>query len=162
MSANARLAKPASAPAAAAVKIPRSKSKEPKKSVDAATAADAAALSNGVDEPVKHTANTERSQSRNRRSIFGNLLGKKEEHAEKKEEKAEIKNEVKEEKKAEAEVKKEEAKETHEPSAAIEAAEASAVAAGKSFASSDQNFSLTPSSPSCRSERRQEGRKGRR
>ncbi|OQU96657.1 Pleckstrin -like domain-containing protein isoform 1 [Cladophialophora immunda] len=86
-------AKPAIAPVAAAVKTSRSKSKEPKKSVDASTAAaaaaaDAAATSSDADETTKPAA--ERSQSRKRGSIFGTLLSKKEEHAEKKEEKPEV------------------------------------------------------------------------
>ncbi|KIX94384.1 uncharacterized protein Z520_09770 [Fonsecaea multimorphosa CBS 102226] len=87
-------AKPAFVPAAAAVKASRSKSKEPKKSVDASTAAaaattaDAGAPSSDADEVTKPAA--ERSQSRKRGSIFGTLLSKKEEHAEKKEEKPEV------------------------------------------------------------------------
>lgn len=121
--------KPAFGSAAGVIKTPRSKSKEPKKSVDAATAADAAAASSDADEAVKPSNNTERSQSRKRGSIFGTLLGKKDEHAEKKEEKAEVKKEVKEEKKAEAAEKKEEAKETKDLSKAVDATEAAAAAA---------------------------------
>lgn len=106
--------------------------------MDAATATDAAATSSDADEVVK-PKNTERSQSRKRGSIFGSLLGKKDEHVEKKEEKAEIKKEVKEEKKIEAAEKKEETKETKEPSKAAEAAEASAAAAGKCIRSTDRS-----------------------
>lgn len=80
--------KPVFAPAAA-VKTPRSKSKEPKKSVDAATAADAAATTD-----AEETPKPERSQSRKRGSIFGTLLGKKEEIVEKKETKDEKKEET--------------------------------------------------------------------
>ncbi|KAJ9607955.1 hypothetical protein H2200_008034 [Cladophialophora chaetospira] len=119
--------KPAYPSAATAVKTPRSKSKEPKKSLDTATAADAAATSSDADEAVKPNG-TERSQSRKRGSLFGSLLGKKDEHGDKAE-KAEIKKEVKEEKKIEAAEKKEEAADTKEPSKALEAAEASAAAA---------------------------------
>ncbi|KAL2410526.1 hypothetical protein ABEF95_002200 [Exophiala dermatitidis] len=124
--------------APAAVKAPRSKSKEPKKSLDATTAtaaattaapaADNASASSSSDEAAK--AQKERSQSRKRGSIFGNLRGKKDELVEKKEEKAEAKKEVKEEKKAESEDKKEEAKAGEEPTTvtAGEPAEAAAVA----------------------------------
>ncbi|ETI22177.1 hypothetical protein G647_06250 [Cladophialophora carrionii CBS 160.54] len=143
--------KPALGSAAAAVKTSRSKSKEPKKSVDAATAAEAAATTSDTDEVAKPN-NTERSQSRKRGSIFGNLLGKKDEHAaEKKEEKAEAKKEIKEEKKAEAAEKKEEAKETKETGKAVDAAEAAAVAAGNqvpaAVTTSDKKEEKEDSSP---------------
>ncbi|EXJ68254.1 uncharacterized protein A1O5_08869 [Cladophialophora psammophila CBS 110553] len=125
--------KPAFAPAAAAVKTSRSKSKEPKKSVDASTAAaaaaaDAAATSSDADETTKPAA--ERSQSRKRGSIFGTLLSKKEEHAEKKEEKPEVPE------------KKEEAKETPE---AAEAAASGAVPA--TSAASDKKEEKEEASP---------------
>ncbi|EXJ77797.1 hypothetical protein A1O3_10026 [Capronia epimyces CBS 606.96] len=128
---------PVIAPAAAA-KTPRSKSKEPKKSLEVNAAATAAAATTPAADNSSTSANSaeetpkakkERSQSRKRGSIFGTLLGKKEELAEKKEEKAEAKKEVKEEQETEAEEKKEEAKADEEPSKAVEAAEASAVAA---------------------------------
>ncbi|EXJ86039.1 hypothetical protein A1O1_06408 [Capronia coronata CBS 617.96] len=133
--------KPAVIAPVTSVKTARSKSKEPKKSLDAATATATAAVtapvaadnasisSSSSDEAVK--TKKERSQSRKRGSIFGTLLGKKDELVEKKEEKAEAKKEVKEEKKAEAEEKKEEAKASEEPtiSKAVEAAEASAAVA---------------------------------
>lgn len=118
-SANAALAKPVVAPVAATVKTPRSKSKEPKKSVDAATAADAAAATTT---DAEETPKPERSQSRKRGSIFGTLLGKKEEVAEKKE--------AKEEKKEEAAATEPAA----EPTPAPEATEAAPAAAGKIFA----------------------------
>jgi len=135
--------KPTIIAAAAVPKSSRSKSKEPKKSLDAVTATAAATpapvaaetastSSSSSDEATKAAKkDKERSQSRKRGSIFGSLLGKKEEHAEKKEEKAEIKKELKEEKKIEAEEKKEEAKVADEPTATknVEAAEASTAAA---------------------------------
>ncbi|KAK5021543.1 hypothetical protein LTS07_010950 [Exophiala sideris] len=103
----------------------RSKSKEPKKSLDAttatATAPETATTSATSADEVKKE-NKDRSQSRKRGSIFGSLIGKKEEHDAKKEEKAEHKKEVKEE-------KKEDANTTEEPSKAVEAGEAAGVAA---------------------------------
>ncbi|KIW67434.1 hypothetical protein PV04_06690 [Phialophora macrospora] len=140
--------KPAFSSAAAAVKTPRSKSKEPKKSVDAATAAEAAAATTSDTEEAVKPSNTERSQSRKRGSIFGSLLGKKDEHAEKKEEKAEAKKEVKEEKKAEAAEKKDEAKETNEASKAVDATEAAAAAAvPAAVVASDKKEEKEDSSP---------------
>ena len=148
---NATPAKPtlASAGTGAAIKMDRSKSKEPKKSLDATPATDSTTTpavvpaTNGVAEetsaPVEEEKvnGKERSQSRKRTSLFGSLLPKKDEQKTevKKEEKAEKKAEkeiVKEEKKAEAEHKKEEAKQTHDTSKATETAEATAAAAGKS------------------------------
>ncbi|KIW38033.1 uncharacterized protein PV06_10009 [Exophiala oligosperma] len=128
-----------SKPAVIAPASTRSKSKEPKKSleVNAATAAattpaaeTTSPSTETAEEPKKELK--ERSQSRKRGSIFGSLMGKKEEHAEKKEEK----KEVKEEKSEEAEAKKEESKETEEPSKAVEAGEAAAVAAVPAVAAS--------------------------
>ncbi|EXJ58852.1 hypothetical protein A1O7_06282 [Cladophialophora yegresii CBS 114405] len=140
--------KPALGSATAAVKTPRSKSKEPKKSVDAATAAEAAATTSDTEEVAKPNT-TERSESRKRGSIFGSLLGGKKDGAaaEKKEEKAEAKKEIKEEKKAEAAEKKEEAKETKETGKAVEAAEAAAVAAVPAAATSDKKEEKEDASP---------------
>lgn len=131
-----------SKPAVIATTPVRSKSKEPKKSLDAgaataaatAPAAENASTSAGSEEEAKKE-HKDRSQSRKRGSIFGSLMGKKEEHAEKKEEKTEAKKE-KEEKKSEAEPQKEEAKATEEPSKAVEASEAAAVAAVPAAATS--------------------------
>ncbi|KIX08159.1 uncharacterized protein Z518_02815 [Rhinocladiella mackenziei CBS 650.93] len=130
---------PVFAAAAAPVKTPHPKPKEPKKSTDASAAtaeATTPAAENGdvesgeADEATK--AKKERSQSRKRGSIFGALRVKKEEHAEKKEES-----------KAEAEGKKEEAKPTEEAGAATEAAETSA--AGPAAASDKKEEKEAPS-----------------
>ncbi|KAK5464985.1 hypothetical protein LTS15_001548 [Exophiala xenobiotica] len=129
----------------------RSKSKEPKKSLDAgvataaatAPAAENASTSASSEEEAKKE-HKERSQSRKRGSIFGSLMGKKEEHAEKKEEKAEAKKEAKEEKKAEAEPQKEEPKATEEPSTAVEAPEAAPIAALPAVATTTDKEEATP------------------
>lgn len=138
----------ASAGTGAAIKMDRSRSKEPKKSLDATPATDSTttpAVASATDGAADDTTpafeerkvnGKERSQSRKRTSIFGSLLPKKDEQKTevKKDEKAEKKAEkevVKEEKKAEAEQKKEEAKQTHDTSKATEAAEAAAATAGR-------------------------------
>ncbi|KIV79135.1 hypothetical protein PV11_06718 [Exophiala sideris] len=134
-------------PAVVATTVPattRSKSKEPKKSLDATTATatvpeTASTSATSADEVKKE--NKDRSQSRKRGSIFGSLIGKKEEHDAKKEEKAEHKKEVKEE-------KKEDANTTEESSKAVEAGEAAGVAAVPVAASTtEQKIDKEPITP---------------
>jgi hypothetical protein len=116
---------------AAATTATTSISRDPKKSLDSATASNGAnkntANVDGTTEEKKEKDTKSRSQSRKRSSIFGALLGKKEE----KDEQKEVKKEEKAEKEEGKEEKKEEAKATNEPEPAAEAAVAGAGAAGK-------------------------------
>lgn len=103
------------------------------------------------------TEKKSRSQSRKRNSIFGTLLGKKEEHDikkdEKKEEKAEekaVKDEVKMEEKAEKKIEKEEKKELKHEGAST-AAPLDAAAIGKQLSHlSPRCISLNDFSEPCR------------
>ena len=88
--------------------------------------------------PTATTEKKSRSQSRKRNSIFGTLMGKKEEHdmkkEEKKEEKAEekaVKEEVKQEEKAEKKAEKEEKEELKHEGAATTATPLDAAGIGK-------------------------------
>ena len=84
-----------------------------------------------ADEATAKKNNKSRSQSRKRGSIFGTLLGKKEEHDEKKEVKKEEKAEEKEHRKEEKKIEKEEKKEAeHGHKGATEAAPLDAAAIG--------------------------------
>ena len=130
------------APAAASRSMSRPKKSTDGKLTEEPTAGSAVAANGPTTEEIKAapTTTTEkksRSQSRKRSSIFGTLMGKKEEHdikkEEKKEEKAEekaVKEEVKQEEKAEKRAEKEEKKELKHDGAATTAAPLDAAAIG--------------------------------
>ncbi len=106
--------------------------------------------------PTATTEKKSRSQSRKRNSIFGTLLGKKEEHDIKKEEKKEekveekaVKEEAKKEGKAEKKAEKEEKKElNHEGTSTSTPLDAAGI--GKQLCRLSRSISLISPSKPCR------------